>query len=58
VRGNPHAAGAGTVVWSRWCDTRRRKSDPTGNTNFDLNRPPVLDPTDERGEETEPWSNQ
>ena len=42
VRGNPHAAfdaaGAGNVAWSRWCDTRRRKSEPTGNTNFDLNR--------------------
>jgi len=23
---------------SRWCDTRRRKSEPTGNTNFDLTR--------------------
>ena len=22
----------------RWCDTRRRKSEPTGNTNFGLNR--------------------
>ena len=42
MRGNPHAAfdaaGAGNVAWSRWCDTRRRKSEPTGNTNFDLNR--------------------
>ena len=42
VRGNPHAAfdaaGAGNVAWSRWCDTRRRKSEPTGNTNFGLNR--------------------
>src|SRR5271157_2409363 len=40
--GNPHAAfdeaGAGNAAWSRWCDTRRRKSEPTGNTNFDLNR--------------------
>jgi len=40
--GNPHAAfdaaGAGNVARSRWCDTRRRKSEPTGNTNFDLNR--------------------
>jgi len=26
------------VAWPRWCDTRRRKSEPTGNTNFDLNR--------------------
>src|SRR6516225_6221072 len=30
--------GAGNVARSRWCDTRRRKSEPTGNTNFDLNR--------------------
>src|SRR5271165_6939772 len=40
--GNPHAAfdaaEAGNVARSRWCDTRRRKSEPTGNTNFDLNR--------------------
>src|SRR3984893_19178234 len=40
--GNPHAAfdvaGAGNVAWSRWCDTRRRKGEPTGNTNIDLNR--------------------
>ena len=39
--GNPHAAfdeaGAGNVAWPRWCDTRRRKSEPTGNTNFGLN---------------------
>jgi hypothetical protein len=38
--GNPHAAfdeaGAGNVAWSRWCDTRRRKGETTGNTNFDL----------------------
>ena len=42
MRGNPHAAfdvaGAGNVAWSRWCDTRRRKGEPTGNTNIDLNR--------------------
>jgi hypothetical protein len=42
VRGNPHAAfdvaGAGNVAWSRWCDTRRRKGETTGNTNFDLHR--------------------
>jgi hypothetical protein len=42
VRGNPHAAfdvaGAGNVGWSRWCDTRRRKGETTGNTNFDLHR--------------------
>jgi len=40
VRGNPHAAfevaGAGNVAWSRWCDTRKRKGESTGNTNFDL----------------------
>ncbi len=40
--GNPHAAfdeaGAGNVARPRWCDTRRRKSEPTGNTNFGLNR--------------------
>src|ERR1022692_5318495 len=40
--GNPHAAfdeaGAGNVAWSRWCDTRRRKGETTGNTNFDLHR--------------------
>src|SRR5260370_26119378 len=39
---NPHAAfdeaGAGNVAWPRWCDTRTRKSEPTGNTNFGLNR--------------------
>ena len=42
MRGNPHAAfdvaGAGNVAWSKWCDTRRRKGEPTGNTNLDLNR--------------------
>jgi hypothetical protein len=26
------------VAWSRWSDTRRRKGESTGNTNFDLNR--------------------
>ena len=40
--GNPHAAfdvaGAGNVARSRSCDTRRRKGETTGNTNFDLNR--------------------
>ena len=40
--GNPHAAfdvaGAGNVARSRWCDTRKRKGEITGNTNFDLNR--------------------
>src|SRR6202043_3952079 len=40
--GNPHAAfdvaGAGNVARSRYCDTRKRKSEPTVNTNFDLNR--------------------
>jgi hypothetical protein len=42
VRGNPHAAfdeaGAGNVAWSRCCDTRRRKGETPGNTNFDLHR--------------------
>src|SRR5215475_10457805 len=46
--GNPHAAfevaGAGNVAWSRCCDTRRRKSESTGNTNFDLNRRASLRP--------------
>ena len=37
-------AGAGNVAWSRWCDTRRRKSEATGNTNFDLNRRVSLRP--------------
>src|SRR5271166_1320613 len=37
-------AGAGNAAWSRWCDTRRRKSEPTGNTNFDLNRRASLRP--------------
>src|SRR5215472_6271189 len=40
--GKPHAAfdvaGTGNVAWSRYCDTRKRKSEPTVNTNFDLNR--------------------
>jgi hypothetical protein len=39
---NPHAAfdvaGAGNVAWSRYCDTRNRESEITGNTNIDLNR--------------------
>jgi hypothetical protein len=38
------AAGAGNVAWSRCCDTRRRKSELTGNTNFDLNRRASLRP--------------
>ena len=29
--------GGGNGVWSRSCDTRKRKGEPTGNTNFDLN---------------------
>jgi hypothetical protein len=37
-------AGAGNVAWSRSCDTRRRKSESTGNTNFDLNRRASLRP--------------
>ena len=40
--GNPHAAfdvaGIGNVAWPRCCDTRRRKSETTGNTNVGLNR--------------------
>jgi hypothetical protein len=48
VRGNPHAAfdeaGAGNAARSRCCDTRKRKSEPTGNTNFDLNRRASLRP--------------
>jgi hypothetical protein len=40
--GNPHvacdAAGTGNVAWLRYCDTRRRKSEITGNTNIGLNR--------------------
>jgi len=31
-------AGAGNGAWSRCCDTRKRKSETTGNTNFDLHR--------------------
>ena len=34
----PNEAGAGNVARPRWCDTRRRKGEPTGNTNFGLNR--------------------
>src|ERR1035441_6724990 len=38
--GNPLApfdeAGAGNAARSRSCDTRGRRSEPTGNTNFDL----------------------
>jgi hypothetical protein len=30
--------GAGNVAWPRYWDTRRRKSETTGNPNFDLNR--------------------
>ena len=40
--GKPHAAfdvaEAGNVTWSRCCDTRGRKGELTGKTNFDLNR--------------------
>src|SRR6516225_4131323 len=47
--GNPHAAcdveGAGNVARSGYWDTRRRKGEPTGETNFGLNRRAVLDPT-------------
>src|SRR6516165_9115012 len=47
--GNLHAAfdvaGAGNAARSRYCDTRRRKGETTGNTNIDLTGAPVLDPT-------------
>ncbi|MFB0551688.1 MAG: hypothetical protein ACETWQ_00100 [Phycisphaerae bacterium] len=40
--GKPHAAfdeaGTGDVEWSRYCDTRRRKGELTGNTKFDLHQ--------------------
>jgi hypothetical protein len=40
--GNPHAAfdvaGTENVARSRCCDTRRRKGEKLGNTNFDLHR--------------------
>ena len=32
------------MAWSRSCDTRRRKGEPTGNTNIDLNRRASLRP--------------
>src|SRR5271166_5858960 len=49
------ASRAGNVAWSRWCDTRRRKSEPTGNTNFDLNRRASPRPyLGERGGDTPP----
>src|SRR3979490_52661 len=39
--GNPHAAfdvaGAGNSARSRYCDTRRRNGETTGNTNIALN---------------------
>jgi hypothetical protein len=45
---NPHAAfdeaGAGNVARPRCCDTRNRKSETTGNTNFGLNRRASLRP--------------
>jgi hypothetical protein len=31
-------AGVGNVARTRCCDTRKRKSETTGNTNFGLNR--------------------
>src|SRR5271157_2383470 len=49
------AAGAGNVAWSRWCDTRRRKSEPTGNTNFDLNRRASPRPYRQVGPDQPPW---
>ena len=46
--GNPLAAfevaGTGNVARSRYCDTRRRKGEPTGNTNIDLPRRASLRP--------------
>ena len=52
--GNPLAAfevaGTGNVARSRYCGTRRRKGEPTENTNTDLNRlDPVAEPVEERG---------
>ena len=38
--------GGWKLAWSRWCDTRRRQSGPTGNTNSDLDRRASPDPTD------------
>ena len=32
------------MAWSRSCDTRRRKGETTGNTNFDLHRRASLRP--------------
>ena len=59
--GNPHAAfdvaGAGNVAWSRCCDTRRRKGEQQGTQTSTYTGAPVLDPTDERDVETEPWWN-
>jgi RNA-directed DNA polymerase len=56
--GNPHAAcdaeGAGNVARPRYWDTRRRKGEPTGETNFGLTRRASPRPTDERDVETEP----
>ena len=47
--GNPHApfnaAGAGTVAWSRSCDTRRRKGEQRGTQTSTYTGAPVLDPT-------------
>jgi hypothetical protein len=46
--GKPHAAfdvaGTGNVAGSRCCDTRGRKGETTGNTNFDLTRRASLRP--------------
>jgi hypothetical protein len=40
VRGviSPDEAGTGDVAWLRYSGTRRRKSEPTVNTNFNLHR--------------------
>lgn len=42
------------MAWSRWCDTRRRKGEATGNTNFDLNRRASLRPYLRRAEGATP----
>ena len=54
--GNPHAAfdvaGVGNVAWTRCCDTRIRKSETTGNTNFGLNQCASSRPYLQRGRGT------
>ena len=36
------------TAWSRYCDTRRRKGEPTVNTNIDLNRDAAAEPVEGR----------